>query len=93
MLFKSDFVKRIQEKENVSKAEAARMYDVVFDTLYEFVSDGNEVAIPEVGRLKIVKRGERVCRNPVDGSKIHVPARFCPKFQFSKNIKSIIYNL
>ena len=93
MLTKPDFVNRLSERCEVSKKEAAEMYDAVFNTLADIVSEGNEVAIPVLGRVKIAERAARIARNPRTNEEIQIPAKKAPKFQFAKNIKEAVASL
>lgn len=93
MLGKHEFVTLLAERCEISKREAAEMYDDVFSTLVDVISEGNEVAIPNLGRVKIAERAARVANNPRTGEKVEVPAKNAPKFQFSKNIKEAVASL
>ena len=93
MLGKDDFVNLLSDRCNVSKKNAAEMYDNVFGALVDVISESNEVAIPNLGRVKIVERAARVANNPRTGEKVEVPAKKAPKFQFAKNIKEAVAGL
>lgn len=93
MLTKPDFINLLAERCEVTKREATEMYDDVFRTLADVVSEGNEVAIPCLGRVKIVDRASRTAHNPRTGESIDVPAKKAVKFQFNKNIKSAVSEL
>lgn len=93
MLTKSDFVELLSERNEITKKDATEMYDSVFGTLVEVVSEGSEVAIPGLGRVKIAERAARMANNPRTGEKVEVPAKKAPKFQFSKNIKEAVASL
>lgn len=93
MLGKPEFVTLLAERCEISKREATEMYDDVFGVLVDVISEGNEVAIPDLGRFKIADRAARIANNPRTGEKINVPSKKVPKFQFSKNIKEAIVNL
>lgn len=93
MLGKPEFVELLAKRCEVSKKEATEMYDAVFGVLSEVVSEGNEVAIPNLGRVKIVERSARMANNPRTGEKVEVPAKKAPKFQFAKNIKEAVAGL
>ena len=93
MLGKPEFVELLAKRCEVSKKEAAEMYDNVFGTLTDVIASGEEVAIPNLGRAKIVKRAARVANNLRTGEKVEVPAKNAPKFQFSKNIKEAVAGL
>ena len=93
MLGKPEFVALLAERCEISKREATEMYDDVFGALVDVISEGNEVAIPNLGRVKIVERAARIANNPRTGEKVEVPAKNAPKFQFSKNIKEAVSQL
>ena len=93
MLNKPDFVNLLSERCEVSKKDAAEMYDDVFGTLADVISSGEEVAIPGLGRVKIAERAARMATNPRTGEKVEVPAKKAPKFQFAKNIKEAVAQL
>ena len=93
MLSKPEFVELLSNRCEVSKKEATEMYDDVFGTLVDVISEGNEVAIPNLGRVKIVDRAARTARNLQTGDIVEVPAKKVPKFQFAKNIKEAVSQL
>ena len=93
MLGKHEFVTLLAERCEISKREATEMYDDVFGVLVDVISEGNEVAIPNLGRVKIAERAARVANNPRTGEKVEVPAKNAPKFQFAKNIKDAVSQL
>ena len=90
MLNKPEFVSLLSERCEISKCEAAEMYDDVFGTLADVIASGEEVAIAGLGRVKIAERAARVAHNPRTGDAVEVPAKKAPKFQFSKNIKESV---
>lgn len=90
MMNKPEFVMLLSERYDVTKKDAEKMYDNVFGTLVDAISEGYEVAIPSLGRVKIGERAARVANNPRTGEKVEVPAKKAPKFQFSKNIKEAV---
>ncbi len=93
MLNKPDFIALMAERCDITKKDATEEYENVFGVLAEVLSEGNEVAIPDLGRFKIADRAARIANNPRTKEKINVPAKKVPKFQFSKNIKEAIANL
>ena len=93
MLGKPEFVELLAKRCEVSKKEATEMYDAVFTTLADIVSEGNEVAIPVLGRVKIAERAARTARNPRTNEVVNVPAKKAPKFQFAKSVKDSVGQL
>ena len=93
MLFKKDIVEKLANDYELTKKDAAEIYDMVCLTLADAITKGEEVAIPEIGRVTIVEKPARTCRNPRTGEKVEVPAKKAPKFQFAKNIKEAVAQL
>lgn len=93
MLNKHEFVTLLAERCEISKREAAEVYDDVFGTLADVIASGEEVAISGLGRVKIADRPARVAHNPRTGDAVEVPAKKAPKFQFAKNIKEAVAGL
>ena len=93
MLSKPEFVSILAERCELSKKEATEMYEDVFGVLTDVISEGNEIAIPGLGRVKITERSGRTGVNPRTGEEIDIPAKKSPKFQFSKNVKSAVGSL
>lgn len=93
MLTKPDFIAMMAERCDITKKDATTEYENVFSVLVEVLSEGNEVAIPDLGRFKIAEREARIANNPRTKEKINVPAKKVPKFQFSKNIKEAVAGL
>ena len=93
MLGKPEFVELLSKRCEVSKKEATEMYDNVFGAFVDVISEGNEVAIPNLGRVKIAERAARMANNPRTKEKVEVPAKKAPKFQFAKNIKEAVAGL
>ena len=93
MLTKPDFIALMAERCDITKKDATEEYENVFGVLAEVLSEGNEVAIPDLGRFKIAERAARTARNPRTGDTIEVPAKKTMKLQLSKNIKEAVAQL
>lgn len=93
MINKPEFVDLLAEGCEITKKDATQMYDNVFGLLSEVISNGEEVAIPNLGRFKITEHAARTARNPRTNEVINVPAKKAPKFQFSKSVKESVAQL
>lgn len=90
MLNKKEFVDLMAERNEITKKDAAEMYDIVFKTMAELISEGYEISISGLGRVKLSDRAAREARNPSTGEMIQIPAKKGVKFQFSKTIKEAV---
>lgn len=93
MLNKPDFIALMAERCDITKKDATEEYENVFGVLAEVLSEGNEVAIPDLGRFKIAERPARTARNPRTGDAIEVPAKKTMKLQLTKSIKEAVAQL
>ena len=93
MLTKPDFIALMAERCDITKKDATEEYENVFGVLAEVLSEGNEVAIPDLGRFKITERPARTARNPRTGETVDVPAKKTMKLQLSKSIKEAVAQL
>lgn len=93
MLNKPDFIALMAERCDITKKDATEEYENVFGVLAEVLSEGNEVAIPDLGRFKIAERPARTARNPRTGETVDVPAKKIMKLQLSKGIKEAVAQL
>lgn len=92
MLFKKDIVEKLANDYELTKKDATEIYDMVCLTLADTIAKGQDVAIPEIGRVTIAEKPARTCRNPQTGEQIEVPAKMVPKFKFAKGIKDAVNN-
>jgi DNA-binding protein HU-beta len=68
---KKDIVDRIADQQGLSKEDAARLIDAVFDTISSALKNGEEVKLKGFGSFSIVRRA-RTSRNPVTGPMVQV---------------------
>ena len=93
MLTKPEFVDIMAERTEITKKSASEMYDYIFGTMAELISEGYEIAVPSLGRVKYTVRKARTGRNPSTGEVIQIPEKRAPHFQFSKPLKDAVASL
>ena len=88
---KSDFIKAVAKEGKVSKADAKRAIELVFETIelgLKGVRNGGKFQIGTLGTFVTSKRGARMGRNPRTGETIKIKAsrslRFKPAAQLKK---------
>jgi DNA-binding protein HU-beta len=88
---KAEFIERVAEKTETSKAAAARLVDAIFDAsngvIAEAVQAGKQVSLPGFGRFRSRQRQARKGRNPRTGKEIDIPARTVVAFVPGKGLK------
>lgn len=87
----SKVVERLEAQEvKVTKKAMTTYVDAIFDTIADSMVTGEDVRIAGFGQFLSVERPERDCRNPQDGSVVHVEAYKSPKFKPSTTLKSLV---
>ena len=77
---KQELIAIVAEENELSKAQAGRVVDSVFDAIVKAVAKGDGFQLIGFGTFKAVKRAAREGRNPSNGETIKIPATTLPKF-------------
>lgn len=92
-IVKTELIKEVMKrdsKDELTKAEATRIVNDVFDIIKEHVAEGKRVRLAGFGRFEARKRAERMGRNPQTGKPMTIPAKTAPAFVASKDFKEIV---
>lgn len=84
---KTELVKVVAEKADLTQAVAADAVNALVDTIIECLVDGDEVAILGFGAFKVAERPARTGRNPQTGETVEVDASKTVSFKVSKSLK------
>ncbi|MGN0808095.1 MAG: HU family DNA-binding protein [Candidatus Coproplasma sp.] len=84
---KTELVKVVAEKADLTQAVAADAVNAMVDAIVENLVEGNEVAILGFGAFKVADRPARTGRNPQTGEVVEVPASKSVSFKVSKSLK------
>ncbi len=87
---KNEFIDRVADLAGMSKADAARAVDAVFDTITETLKKGDDVRLVGFGAFSAAQRAAREGRNPRTGETIQIPASIQPKFSAGKGLKEAL---
>ncbi len=87
---KNDLIAQVADNADLSKADAAKAVDCVFDTISGELAKGNEVRLVGFGTFSVTQRAASEGRNPRTGEKIQIPASKQPKFKAGKNLKASV---
>ena len=74
----------------MSKADAGRAVDAVFNRIGNALAAGNEATFVGFGTFKVVDVAERTGRNPQTGEVIVTPAKKKPKFVAGTALKEAV---
>ncbi len=87
---KNEFIDRVADAADMTKADAARAVDAVFDSITEALKNGDDVRLVGFGTFSAAERKARDGRNPRTGETIKIPASVQPKFSAGKGLKDAL---
>lgn len=87
---KSELVKSVAEKADLSRKDATDAVDAVFSAITEALSKNEKVQLVGFGSFEVRSRAERKGRNPQTGDEIKIPATLIPAFRPGKTLKDAI---
>ena len=73
-----------------AKVVAGEQLERLFNVIAAELGQGGEVALPQIGKLKTVKRAARKGRNPRTGAEISIPARCAITFAVNEHLKQAL---
>ena len=89
---KNDLISSVAEASNLTKADAGRAVDGVFDSIASALSSGDDVRIVGFGSFSVANRAASTGRNPRTGEEIQIPASKQPKFKAGAPLKDAVNN-
>lgn len=87
---KSELVAQVAERANLTKKDAARAVDAVFDSIAAALKAGDKVQIVGFGNFEVRDRKPRKGRNPQTGAEIDIPGGKVPAFKPGKGLKEAL---
>jgi DNA-binding protein HU-beta len=90
ILNKNDLIAKVAESADLSKADAGKAVDAVFDSISGTLAGGGEVRLVGFGTFAVAQRAATKGRNPRTGEEIDIPASKQPKFKAGKGLKDAV---
>lgn len=87
---KTDLVNKVAEVSELSKKDATKAVDAVFDTILESMKNGDNVQLIGFGNFEIRERAARKGRNPQTGEEIDIAGGKVPAFKPGKVLKDAV---
>jgi len=87
---KTDLINSVAEAAELSRKDAGRAVDAVFDIITKSLSEGEKVQLIGFGNFEIRERAARKGRNPQTGEEIEISASKVPAFKPGKAFKENI---
>lgn len=87
---KNDLISSVAADTGLSKADATKAVDAVFDNIEKSLKSGSEVRLVGFGTFSVAQRKASTGRNPRTGATIQIPASKQPKFKAGKGLKDAV---
>lgn len=87
---KNDLVTAVASAAGLTKSDAAKAVDGVFQAITDALKGGDEVRLVGFGTFAVANRAASEGRNPRTGAKITIPASKQPKFKAGKGLRDSI---
>jgi DNA-binding protein HU-beta len=84
---KSDLITQVAEMAEISKKDATKAVDAVFEAISNALQKGEKVQLVGFGNFEVRERSARKGRNPQTGEEIDIPASKVPAFKPGKSLR------
>lgn len=84
---KADIVGIISDFTGLTKVETEAVVKGFLDTVIDAMKKGETIELRGFGSFKVVKRAQRVARNPKTNEEVIVPEQHVPVLKMSKDFK------
>ncbi|GFN30639.1 HU family DNA-binding protein [Paenibacillus xylaniclasticus] len=89
---KTELIAKVAEMTDLSKKDATKAVDAVFDAISDALQSGDKVQLVGFGNFEVRERQARKGRNPQTGDEIDIPASKMPAFKPGKSLKELCSN-
>ena len=89
---KSDLVKSISEKGDITRVDAEKALNAFVESVEEALVNGDKVQLVGFGSFEVRERAERKGRNPQTKKEITIKASKAPVFKVGKALKDMVNN-
>ena len=87
---KTELISAVAESSDLSKKDAGKAVDAVFQTIMDSLGEGERVQIIGFGNFEVRDRAARKGRNPQTGEEIEIPASKVPAFKAGKALRDAV---
>ncbi|MDQ0213701.1 DNA-binding protein HU-beta [Oikeobacillus pervagus] len=87
---KTDLINEVAEATELSKKDATKAVDAVFDAIQKSLANGDKVQLIGFGNFEVRERAARKGRNPQTGEEIEIAASKVPAFKPGKALKDAV---
>ena len=86
-MVKSDLIEKLKNRTDLSRNQAEKVVDILFDAISDALSQGDRAEIRGFGSFSVNSYKSYTGRNPKTGTRIEVPSKKLPFFRVGKELK------
>lgn len=87
---KTELVKAVAERAELTQKDAAKVLDALFDTITQTLAKEEKIQLIGFGTFEVRDRAARKGRNPQTGEEIEIAASKVPAFKAGKELKEAV---
>lgn len=87
---KADIVDIISSSTGLTKVETEAVIKGFLETVIDAMKHGETIELRGFGSFKVVKRAQRVARNPKTNEEVIVPEQYVPTLKISRDFKESV---
>ncbi len=87
---KNDLVAAVADSTGLSKSDAGKAVDAVFEEITTALTNDDEVRLVGFGSFSVANRAASQGRNPRTGEPMQIPASRQPKFKAGQGLKQAV---
>ena len=87
---KTELVKAVAERAELTQKDAAKVLDALFDTITQTLAKEEKIQLIGFGTFEVRDRAARKGRNPQTGEEIDIAASKVPAFKAGKELKEAV---
>jgi DNA-binding protein HU-beta len=87
---KNELIGAVAESSGLTRSDATKAVESVFDTITGTLSKGGEVRLVGFGTFSVARRKASTGRNPRTGAPMKIAASTQPKFKAGKGLKDSV---
>ena len=88
---KADIVSIISSSTGLSKVETEAVVSGFMETIMDAMKRGETIELRGFGSFKVVKRAQRMARNPKTNQEVVVPEQYVPTLKMSKDFRKAVH--
>lgn len=87
---KADIVDIISSSTGLTKVETEAVVNGFMETVIDAMKRGERIELRGFGTFKVVKRAQRVARNPKTNEEVIVPEQYVPVLKMSRDFRDAV---